>query len=231
MVTQRSGGRSVATGRLVQVVLTVVVGLVLAWSEAGVALAKELTTAELRAVQAKIKSSDSLSVDFVQTKYSGLRGKSTRRNGRAQFTKPNLFRWMLETPSREYKIFDGKSFYDYSPDAQSARRYSATGPQGEELRQIIDLVLNFDALLKRYDLIRAAEDGSEVQIFLKPKSESSELIAVELHLDMAQEYVSFLKMTLRNKNSLTHEFKNPSRLPVQGTAFALPIGTKVSEGV
>ena len=74
--------------------------------------AKSLTVDELRKMQSKMKAYDSLSVDFVQTRYTDLRQKSTHREGRALFAKPNFFRWMLETPKREYKIFDGKSFYD-----------------------------------------------------------------------------------------------------------------------
>ena len=91
-----------------------------------VAQAKDLNVEELRAFQAKMKSSDALTVDFVQTKYSGLRGKSTRREGKALFVKPNLFKWMLQTPSKEFKIYDGKSFYDFSPDTATAKRRAAS---------------------------------------------------------------------------------------------------------
>ena len=172
-----------------------------------VAQAKDLNVEELRAFQAKMKSSDALTVDFVQTKYSGLRGKSTRREGKALFVKPNLFKWMLQTPSKEFKIYDGKSFYDFSPDTATAKRYAPNGAQAQELRQVIDLVLNVDTLLKRYDLVKAEEVGDLIKIRLSPKA-PGDLVGIELHFAQKEEFISYLKMDLNNKNSLIHEFKN-----------------------
>ena len=191
-------------------------------------MARELSVAELRDVQSKIKSSDALTVDFVQTKFSGLRGKSTHREGKAYFVKPNLFKWMLQTPTKEYKIFDGKFLYDYSPDANSATRYAPKGPQTKELDQIIDLVLNFDTLLKRYDLVKAEETGDLIKIKLKPKA-PGDLVGIELHLAKREEFVSYLKMDMANKNSLIHEFKNPSRSAIPESAFVLPASVKIND--
>lgn len=190
--------------------------------------AKDLTEDELRAAQAKMKDYDSLVVDFVQTRAGGIRGKVTKQTGKAIFTKPNYFKWMIETPKKQYMIFDGKSYYDYSPESNSAARYSPTGPQGYQLRQIIDLVLNFDALLKKYDLVKAHKDGDQISIQLKPKSEG-EITAVELRLDGKESFVSMLKLTLRDKKTLSHEFKNPNHKPVPEQTFTLPAGVKVSD--
>jgi outer membrane lipoprotein-sorting protein len=195
-----------------------------------VALGKDLSVEELRAAQSKMKSSDALTVDFVQTKYSGLRGKSTRREGRALFVKPNLFKWMLQTPSKEFKIYDGKSFYDFSPDAATAKRYAPNGAQAQELRQVIDLVLNVDTLLKRYDLVKAEEVGDLIKIRLSPKS-PGDLVGIELHFAKKEEFISYLKMDLNNKNSLIHEFKNPSRAAIPASAFALPAGVKITDSI
>ena len=194
------------------------------------ALAKDLSVEELRAAQSKMKSSDALTVDFVQTKYSGLRGKSTRREGKALFVKPNLFKWMLQTPSKEFKIYDGKSFYDFSPDTATAKRYAPNGAQAQELRQVIDLVLNVDTLLKRYDLVKAEEVGDLIKIRLSPKS-PGDLVGIELHFAKKEEFISYLKMDLNNKNSLIHEFKNPSRAAIPESAFGLPAGVKITDSL
>jgi chaperone LolA len=194
------------------------------------ASAKYLTVDELRELQGKMKSSDALTVDFVQTKFSGLRGKSTKREGKAIFVKPNLFKWMLQTPTKEFKIYDGKSFYDFNPDTNTARRYAPNGAQSQELRQVIDLVLNFDSLLKRYDLVSAEESGDLIKIQLKPKT-PGDVAGIELHLAKKEEFISFLKMDLTNKNSLTHEFKNPSRANVGESTFTLPGGVKITDSI
>lgn len=202
--------------------------LVLLTFVAPTALAKDLTADQLREIQAKMKGDDTLTVDFVQTRVTGLRGKMIKRDGRAVFVKPNLFKWMLETPKKEFKIYDGKYFYDYSPDTNSAVRISPSGPQAAELRQIIDLVLNFDTLLRRYDLVKADQTGSKVDVQLKPKTEG-DITAVELVLDTDQDFVARLKMTLRNKSVLTHDFRNPSRKPVSEDAFQLPKGVRITD--
>jgi chaperone LolA len=190
--------------------------------------AKALSVAELRQIQSTMKAYDSLTVDFVQSRYSDVRKKSSRREGRAQFAKPNLFRWMLETPKREYKIFDGKSFYDFDPETNTAKRYATSGEQSHELNQMIDLILNFDSLLKRYDVVTAEAVGDLIKIHLKPKA-AGDVSGIELHFAQKEQFVSFLKMELRNKNALTHEFKNPSHAAIPETAFALPKGVKASD--
>ena len=190
--------------------------------------AKSLTVDELRKMQSKMKAYDSLSVDFVQTRYTDLRQKSTHREGRALFAKPNLFRWMLETPKREYKIFDGKSFYDYDPEGNTAKRFATNDQQSHELNQMIDLILNFDSLLKRYDVVKADEDGDLIKVHLKPKV-AGDVSSIELHFAQKEQFVSYLKMVLKNKNSLTHEFKNPAHAAIPEATFALPKGVKATD--
>lgn len=197
-------------------------------SWAGFAQAKDLSADELREIQSKIKGSDSLTVDFVQTKISGLRGKKTTREGKAQFVKPSHFRWMLETPTREYKIYDGKDLYDFDPTANTAARYSPTGPKAHELKQIVDLVLNFDSLLKRYDLVKASEDGDLVTIELKPKT-PGDIVAIELKVSQKDAYITYLKFDLNNKTQLIHDFKNANTKPILDDAFQLPKGVKVTD--
>lgn len=195
---------------------------------ATLASAKDLTVDELRAIQSKIKSSDSLTVDFVQTKISHLRGKKTMREGKAQFVKPSSFKWMLETPNKEYKIFDGKNLYDYDPEAQTAARFSPTGPKQHELQQIVDLVINFDTLLKRYDLVKASEDGDLVSIELKPKT-PVDIVSIDLKLSQKNAYITYMKFELSNQNQLIHEFKNPNSQAIPPAAFELPKGVKVTD--
>ncbi len=199
--------------------------LALAW---GTASAKELSVDELRVIQSKMKATDSMSVDFVQTKYSKLRDKTSRREGRAIFSKPSSFKWMLEKPVQQYLVFDGKSFFEYNPGSNSAVRYSPTGPQSYDLKQIVDLVLNFDSLLKRYELKKAEQDGDLVKVELTPKTEG-DVTGVELHLSQKDSYISFLKLTMKSTDYLAHDFKTPSRNKVKADAFTLPKTVKITD--
>lgn len=190
---------------------------------------KELSVDELRKLQSSMKQSEFLAVDFVQTTYTAMRGKSFKREGKAKFAKPNKFAWMLETPTKQYRIYNGKDFYDYSPETNSAVRFAASGPRAEELKQVVDLVMNFDSLLKRYDLVKATDEGQFVRIELKPK-DAGEIIGAELHYDKDESFISFLRLNMRNKNHLIHEFSSPKRNAVPADFFELPKGVKVSEG-
>lgn len=192
------------------------------------AFGKEVTADRVRELQSKMKSGDTLSVDMVQTSFTALRNKTTVRTGKAVFTTPSKFKWMLETPIQEYKIYDGKYFYDYAPGTKSANRYSPMGPSTDDLKGIVDLILNFDTLLKRYDLVKADETADEVKIELKPKT-SSDINGVELRLSIKDSYITYVRMDLKGKNTLTHEFSHPSRKAVPASTFELPVGVKVTE--
>jgi outer membrane lipoprotein-sorting protein len=203
--------------------LLLLVGLLLA----GTASAKTLTETDLREFQKKMKTGNSLSVDFVQKHRSALRDRVAVREGHAEFSAPSRFRWILKKPEEE-KIFDGKHFYDYDPSSKSASRYQPNGPKAYALRQVVDLVLNFDSLLKRYELVSAAQDGDSVKVELKPK-EASDVASVELHLSEKSLSITFLKLNLKGGDYLAHDFTNPDRKPLGDERFALPAGVKVTD--
>lgn len=194
------------------------------------ALAKEITVDELRTIQGKLKAMDNLSVDFVQSSFKTMRKKTTKREGKAVFAKTGKFKWMLETPTKEYKIYDGKDFYDYDPASKTAAKYSPTGPRSYELRQIVDLVLNFDTLLKRYDLKKAEQEGDLVKIVIAPKTDT-EIATVDLHLDAKEGFITFLKLNMKGGNNLAHDFKAPSTKELPADTFVLPKGVKVTESL
>lgn len=189
--------------------------------------ASQLNIDQVRALQSNIKETEHLSVDFVQTRFTALRGKTLKRDGKAQFSRPNLFRWRLDNPTKEL-IFDGKAFYEFDPASKSAAKYAPSGANARELSQIVDLVLNFDSLLKRYDLVSAEDQGKLVKIILKPKTDQ-EIKTVELHYDKSSDFVSFIAMDLANNNKLTHEFASPQRKAISSKAYALPEGVKVTD--
>jgi outer membrane lipoprotein-sorting protein len=205
---------------------------VLLWLVSHSGFATELSLEQLKVKQQKLKSVDFLAMDFVQSKFlpatRGRKARTTKRNGSAQFAKPDRFVWKLETPFKEYKIYDGKDFYDYSPESKSAVKYRPTGPHSYELRQIVDLVMNFDSLLKRYDLANAQQDGDDIKVELKPKNEG-ELTSIDLRFSEKKAHITFLKMTLTNKAEVSHEFTNAVFTPIKDSEFSIPAGVKVTD--
>lgn len=191
------------------------------------AFAAELSVSELKAKQQKLKTFDSMSLDFVQSKKKS-NGRIIKRQGKAIFAKPDRFVWKLETPMKEYKVFDGQNFYDYSPDTKSAVKYRPTGTHSYELRQMVDLVLNFDALLRRYDLISASQEGDLIKVSLKPKTEG-DLKAIELDMSESKSYITHLKMILGDKTELSHDFTNPVFSSVKVSEFNIPAGVKITD--
>jgi outer membrane lipoprotein-sorting protein len=206
--------------------LKILLSLVL-FSVSFTAEAAELTLEQLRAKQAKLKSFESMTIDFVQTKTKS-NGKTLTRKGQAIFKKPERFFWKLETPIKEYNLYDGKSFYTYLPDEKSAVKYRFTGPQSYQLRQIVDLVLNFEALLKRYDLAKAEQLGDDIKVLLKPKT-VGDVASIDLGFSEKNAHITYLKMTMADKLILAHNFSNPIFTNVPDTAFDIPVGVRVSE--
>lgn len=188
-----------------------------------------LVIEDLQRIQKSIQLSKFLKLDFEQISISGLRGHKTSRQGKAYFLSPDKFSWMLETPVKEYKIFDGSSFYDYSPDQAKAIRHAPQGKQVEQLLQIVDVVMKFDSLLKNYDLISAYRDRL-VYITLKPKK-NSDIKEISLTLDEKTSTVTNVTMEMANKNRLIHEFKNPSKTPFSLNIFTIPPNVKISAGL
>lgn len=192
--------------------------------------AAELTLEQLRAKQSKLKSFESMTIDFVQTKIKpNQKNRKLTRKGQAVFKKPERFVWKLETPTKEYNLYDGKAFYTYHPDEKTAVKYSFTGPETYQLTQVVDLVLNFEALLKRYDLGKAEQVGDDIKVHLIPKT-VGDVASIDLGFSEKNAHITFLKMTMANKLVLSHDFSNPVFTNVPDTAFDIPAGVKVSQG-
>jgi outer membrane lipoprotein-sorting protein len=188
-----------------------------------------LSMDELRKIQQKLQQSNALTVDFMQTSLKAFRGSKVQRQGKGIFVKPNMFKWMLETPVQEYKIFDGKSFYDYIPNAKRAVQHAPTSKQSDDLRQIVDVVMNIELLFKKYELISAKKLAATVHLRLKPKAKDN-IKEISLILDESQSIVSSLVFEMQNGDKLMHDFSKPNRSPVSMDVFKLPADVKVSKG-
>lgn len=193
--------------------------------EASLCYAKQLKSEDIRKIQEKIKAFSDLQVEFNQKTYRALRKRTSKSNGRAFFSKPNKFRWILEEPKRDEWIFDGKELNHFFPARKEAISYSANINKGKDFRQIVDLVLNFDTLLKKYDIKSAEQIGEIVKIHLIPKNKG-EILSADLSLDLKKNYISQLQLNFKQGNHTKLEFLNPVKKSIPASTFSVPAGIK-----
>lgn len=192
-------------------------------------LAKVITVEELRKIQSKLKSSDYLSVELRQTKTSATRpNKPVIAKGKAIFSKPDKFRWTVGEPINEETIFTGKEMIKVRPTESVGVRYPASGSESVELRRVVDLVLNLEALLERYELISAEQSGKKVSVSMKPKT-PQDIAQVNFVLNIDENFISFLEMVMSNKMKLAVEFNKPSFAKIADSAFLVSKDVRITE--
>lgn len=187
------------------------------------------STEELRALQTIMGKQQYLKVDFVQTRQNTLRSKPQMSNGVAYFSKPGKFRWETIKPKSETKIFNGKKLFSLN-DAEKIATFFEQGDQVEDLKEIVDVVLDFDALLKRYDIVQATREKKEVVIELRPKAKGA-LSNITLRILGKEALVKYVKLTFEGqKNASEFEFSGHSRAKIDSKVFESPVGYKVTKG-
>jgi outer membrane lipoprotein-sorting protein len=186
---------------------------------------------DLRNLQLKMKSAAQLTVDFVQYKSVKIRPKQrTKVIGRGVFAKPSKFKWTIIEPKADSLIFDGQKLFSIQEDKKTATSFSADADRAQEIREVIDLVLDFDSLLGRYDVAEATKESNKVNLLLNPKKPGA-LTNLNVRVDAATAMVEMVKMTFTNKNTSEFEFSNPDRSALPKDAFALPAGYKIIPGL
>lgn len=203
------------------------------WSISVPVFAESISVEDLRKIQGKLKASDHLSVDLRQTKTSATRpNRPVVAKGKAIFSKPDKFRWTLGDPINEETIFTGKEMIKVRPTENVGVRYPAGGSESQELRRVVDLVLNLEALLERYDVVSAEKSrdkaGEKVRVSMKPKT-AQDISQVNFVLNPSDNYISFLELEMSNKMKLAVEFKNPVFAKVPDSAFAVSKEVRLTE--
>lgn len=188
-----------------------------------------LSIEELRAIQSKMNTAQSLSVKFKQAAYKNLRGKTSHSSGYAHFLKPNMFRWVLETPKSEQWIYNGKDLYNFFPSRKEAILYGGVASKAKEIGELVDMILNFDSLQKKYEFNSITQKNNEIFISLTPKTQS-DMTKAELVFDRAANYIKEIKLYFRGQNHTLFTFSDPDTKLLQTTLFQLPNEVKVSQG-
>jgi outer membrane lipoprotein carrier protein len=192
---------------------------------------ESLSTEELRELQSKLKERQTLTVRFTQTRVSSLRPKKPSTSiGKAVFAKPAKFRWEFEKPAADILLFDGRSLISYKPGDTTATKFSPNAEKAREIKEVIDFVLDFDALLGRYSIKEATRSKNLINLSLNPKS-SSAITSLSIEIDAKSHFVTVIKMSFQNRNTTEFRFSEPSTAAISPDAFRLPKGVTVVEGV
>ena len=193
------------------------------------AIGAPISVEELRKIQSKLKTSEHLSVELRQTKTSATRpNKPVIAKGKAVFSKPDKFRWTVGEPINEETIFTGKELIKVRPTENVGVRYPAGGSESQELRRVVDLVLNMEALLERYDVVSADQVKNKITVLMKPKT-SQDIAQIRFVLNADENFISFLELEMSNKMKLAVEFNNPNFSKVPDTAFLVSKDVRVTE--
>ncbi|MBP6219120.1 MAG: outer membrane lipoprotein carrier protein LolA [Oligoflexales bacterium] len=187
-----------------------------------------LKVEEIRQIQGKMKSYESLSVEFSQSVFKNLRKKTVTSRGEAFFKRPDRFHWRLLSPKPEEWLYDGKDLVNYFPTKKEAVRYSANAAKGRNLRELVDMVLDFNKLLDHHKLVSAVKEPGRILVELAPV-DSSEMTKIELVIDEAKNFVSSIKMHFRGGNVTTLSFSSPKFDKFSEAGFKVPEGIKYSQ--
>lgn len=191
---------------------------------------RKLNEKQLRALQSKIKLQHGLKVEFDQRVFLQLRKRTRKQQGFAHFARPDKFYWVFEKPRRQEYIYDGTTLVHFSPADKIAQRY-ASASRLSWLKEIVDVVLNFDALLEKYKILGAERLGDKVTVELAPKVQNNEIKKINLEISQKKKYIQFVKFYFKRGDSLAFAFKNPifGRQPANTFLFKLPPGVKITE--
>jgi outer membrane lipoprotein-sorting protein len=213
------------------VIVAFICGPICTGRDAFAASTETLSTDELRELQNQLNKRKNLTVRFIQKRTSRLRPKKPATStGRAIFARPAKFRWEFETPTPDVLLFDGQSLVSYKPGEKTATRFSSKAERAREIKEVIDFVLDFDALLDRYSIKEASKDQHKIILSLMPKS-SGAISELRINVDSTNFYVSSIKMVFQNRNISELQFIEPSTGSVGVDAFKVPAGIRVLDGL
>ncbi len=185
---------------------------------------------ELKNYQEKLQRRTDLTVAFIQTTYKDLRKNTLQSRGMASFHRPNQFRWSTQKPIalEEEWIFTGSELFSHKK--QTFTRYKISGSIGREIQQVVDMVINFDQLIKKYTLKRITKENHLVTIILIPHA-ISDLQAASLQLDVQKNFISQVRLDFVGNNHTTFDFSQPDERTLAPEIFLIPKGTVVKEAL
>lgn len=208
------------------------ISIILLLSASPRTLAADVTKDDLKTIEQKLQSRDAFEVTFSQIIKTGLRKRESSSRGRAVFGRPNLFRWILEYPTKQEMVFNGQHLVQYDVDAKAATRLAPTTDKRRELEEVIAAATSVEVLLMKYDLEKSEKEPSGlIVLHLKPKHPEQGIKGIVLKVSTVQNFVEVVKLDFSNGSTNTITFANPQ--PVRRVAstfeFSAPAGVRMSD--
>ena len=193
------------------------------------AQSKPMTMDEIKQLSENLKKAQHVSVDFDMIQTRKLRNRPVVKTGSAQFAKPNMFLWELESKPKSIQVYDGKTFTRYTPESNEAQVFSTKGGEFKSIARLIDMVLDLSALTDSYDIVSKNWQDKNAILVLRPKVADSDIRDVELKISSEFSMVKDIKMNFHSGNTTEIKFKNLARKKLDPKVFALnlPKGTKI----
>jgi len=189
-----------------------------------------LTLEQVKNLQDNLRAYDAVYIKFSQSIFKNLRKKTITNQGEAYFKKPDKFRWVLTAPNAEEWVFDGEDLLNYFPGKNEAIRYGAKATKGRNLRELVDIILNFKQLLAKYKLDAANKKGDLVVLQLTPL-EASDVEKIEVDMGIQVKFIKTLKMSFKGGNTTTLSFLEPSFKVFPEDKFSLAKSIKITNAL
>ncbi len=184
---------------------------------------------ELKKMQVKLQESSFLSLNFEQEIYKKLRKKTVKNKGQVYFKKPSSFRWKFQQAEREEWIYNGHTLLHYFPKKSYAYRYKADAENGKNMKEIVNIILDFESLLRRYEVNSSSREKNQVFIGLLPK-DSSEIVAIQIELNLEKNFIEKIKLNYEGGNHSLFTFSDPQRKELK-ESFNVPDKVKITDPI
>lgn len=140
-----------------------------------------LSKSEVESLQKKMFQYPAVNITFKEEIYRKARDKTIKKNGET-FISGKSFRWKV---GKESWIYDGKKLLQYDETQKYAIRYSKMDKK-QELDELVEMITDLKALLKKYEMEEAHRDKDLVVLKLKNRKKSE---------------IDFLEITLEERKS------------------------------
>ena len=149
-----------------------------AYCKTNKALKKTPATQNLDNIYNSIEQFDAMEVNFNQKTFRKLRKRTSKSSGSAYFIKPNKFIWKYHMPIKDTWIFDGSRFLSWTQGEKFALEYAQGSSKGKELRQVMNMILNFKKVQKDYQVeIIPHSPSQQITLLLTPKKSNAQFFS------------------------------------------------------
>jgi hypothetical protein len=178
---------------------------------------KDLTLNEVSSYAESINSTaKAMTINFQEELYRDARKVTLFKTGYAYFIKPDMFRWEVspakQNNAKEVWIFDGKDLFQHNTKEKYATRYSSKLGKNQQLRELVDIIINFKALLSKYRFDGAKKEDELIHVKLTPK-QKSEIVFLEITLQTTDKnkkiFMQGLTLHFEDKNRTHFKFEPP----------------------